>query len=228
MSFSGAASKQEQLQNNGSFTHVRLTWFTIHWLTKNCRCTTQQVVPDRHYRLSLVTLCVCVCVRPPDQCFGCHVWAAASLYKTETSCHYSLVHSHHRGVPSFVTTLIIPPSHLAGLAPVFLCGEQLDPAAARRQLALRTRQTPADGGPRTRHAKYLSSRRRHMKYSSMVCITVLLNKLVEVSTSKYLLLSCTMSFILFIDNIAMITIFLTTSNILQGGRLDTSHNLSLF
>ena len=140
-----------------------------------------------------------------------------------------LCHSHHRGVPSFVTTLNSDHSPLTSCRPgsCFLV-RSAGPAAARRQLALRTRQTPADGGPRTRHAKYLSSRRRHMKYSSMVCITVLLNKLVEVSTSKYLLLSCTMSFILFIDNIAMITIFLTTSNILQGGRLDTSHNLSLF
>ena len=168
-SFSGAASKQEQLQNNGSFTHVRLTWFTIHWLTKDCRCTTQQVVPDRHYRLSLVTLCVCVCVRPPDQCFGCHVWAAASLYNTETSCHYSLVSLSSQGS----ALLCYNPDH----SPLTSCRpgsgflvRWAGPAAARRQLALRTRQTPADGGPRTRHAKYLSSRRRHMKYSSMVCI----------------------------------------------------------
>ena len=184
MSFSGAASKQEQLQNNGSFTHVRLTWFTIHWLTKDCQCTTQQVVPDRHYRLSLVTLCVCVCVYAhltSALVAMCGQLLLSTRQRPAVTIH--LCHSHHRGVPSFVTTLIIPPSHLAGLAPVFLCGEQLDPAAARRQLALRTRQTPADGGPRTRHAKYLSSRRRHMKYSSMVCITVLLNKLVEVSTS---------------------------------------------
>ena len=193
-----------------------------------------RIVGVRHNRLFLIdttgchwSLCVCVCVYAhltSALVAMCGQLLLSTTQRPAVTIH--LCHSHHRGVPSFVTTLIIPPSHLAGLAPVFLCGEQLDPAAARRQLALRTRQTPADGGPRTRHAKYLRS--RHMKYSSMVCITVLLNKLVEVSTSKYLLLSCTMSFILFIDNIAMITIYLTTSNILQGGRLDTSHNLSLF
>ena len=135
-----------------------------------------RIVSVRHNRLFLIdttgchwSLCVCVCVRPPDQCFGCHVWPAASPYKTEASCHYSLVSLSSQGS----ALLCYNPDH----SPLTSCRpgsgflvRWAGPAAARRQLALRTRQTPADGGPRTRHAKYLSSRRRHMKYSSMVCI----------------------------------------------------------
>ena len=38
--------------------------------------------------------------------------------------------------------------------PAFSCLVSAAPASTRRQLALRTRQIPADGGPRGRHAKY--------------------------------------------------------------------------
>ena len=120
-----AASKQRQLHTCASYL---VCTSNIHWLTKDCRCTTQQVVPDRHYRLSLVTLCVCVCVYAhltSALVAMCGQLLLSTRQRPSVTIH--LCHSHHRGVPSFVTTLIIPPSHLAGLAPVFLCGQQVLP-----------------------------------------------------------------------------------------------------
>ena len=122
-----AASKQEQLQNNGSFTHVRLTWFTIHWLTKDCQCTTQQVVPDRHYRLSLVTLCVCVCTPTwPVLWLPC-VGSCFSLQDRDQLSLFTYVTLITGECPPLLQPWSFPPSHLAGLAPVFLCGEQVLP-----------------------------------------------------------------------------------------------------
>ena len=225
-----AASKQRQLHTCASYlVHYPLVDQGLSvYDTTGCSWSTLQVVTGH-------SVCVCVYAHLTSALVAmCGQLLLSTRQRPAVTIH--LCHSHHRGVPSFVTTLIIPPSHLASCRPGsgFLV-RWAAPAAARRQLALRTRQTPADGGPRTRHAKYLSSRRRHMKYSSMVCIRVYSTNLLK---SLLLLLSCTMSFILFIENIAMITIlspycvciliFLTTSNILQGGRLDTSNNLSLF
>ena len=66
-------------------------------------------------------MCVCVYAHLTSALVAmCGQLLLSTTQRPAVTIH--LCHSHHRGVPSFVTTLIIPPSHLAGLAPAgFSC-----------------------------------------------------------------------------------------------------------
>ena len=130
-----------QLQNSSSTSNLRRTRSLLCFTSfpKGCHCLTG-----------------CLSARTcPHIHFECHVQAHASLRYSQRYNQLSLVcHSLQGSALTLLHPLWLVSALTCSSCPAFSCLVSAAPASTRRQLALRTRQIPADGGPRGRHAKY--------------------------------------------------------------------------